>query len=147
MRFRLKIFLIVIALAPAVLWLLTDMWDRRRGVDIELHFQDEVEDNFQVVFEVDKAHGSNFERIGMSTYRMEVPNSHHVRLASNSVLKHWHRVFVVTPRHKERRLAFQSPESYTRAGRTPLRRTPDGKVVSRSTLEGTRHVWFVKLAK
>jgi hypothetical protein len=146
-RFKLRTLLIVFALAPALFALAISMWDKDRSVDIELHFQDEVEDTFQVVFEVDKAHGSNFKRVGMSTYRIDVPSSHHVKIASNRVLKHWHRVFVVTPQHKKPRLAFQAPHSYTRAGSAPPRRTPDGKVETESTEEGTRHVWFVDLAK
>jgi hypothetical protein len=146
-QFRLRTLLVALAVIPAVLWLIFAMWERDQSVDIELHFEDEVEDEFQVVFEVHKTLGSIPKRVKGASYQIDVPRSRHVKLASDKVLERWHRIFVVTPRHKKARRAFETPRSYSRSGRTAPRRTPDGAIVTESTEEGSQHVLFLELQK
>jgi hypothetical protein len=139
MQYRLRTLLIFSAVVPALIGFaaLAARLARNRppsSIEIDWHFATEPAD-FYVECIVDTKSDEVPKQIGTNAYRIDVPDSHIVKLKSAKAFNgKWRKDFAITPNHPQRRQIMSSAGSHAQGGKGPSE-------------EGARHVLNFKLLK
>jgi hypothetical protein len=124
MQFRLRTLLIVSAIAPALIGVaaVAARLAHKRSpssIEIDWHFATDPSD-FHVECIVDTKSEVLPKRIGTSAYRIDVPDSHIVKLKSAKAFNgKWRKDYIVTPNHPQRRRVFSGTGSHAQGGKGP----------------------------